>query len=322
MPIQDEGVQVLDALDKVVVFHVRIPSVSGIVKLREDSVPMEVRKRMPKDLFSLEARIFDREAIRVPMKLKMRLTRTLTRLGTPFLSGYLVSSELADEARAEIAKTGTEYEQWVQPFLDKVEPLIDAQCQKFPDWAQMIRKAAPTRAEIEKKLTFKKASFQVRGGTQEEVEDLTAELSSLPRQIAQELSSLVEENWSPMNGDRSTQRFRRTLNDVRRKAKSLSYLHPKLRDLVDLIDEISAKVPTCGVITGTHYALMRGLRAMLLNPEEILGEQRVFVPEIPVSQPGPEAATTTEKKRKASSQEKAPEPSVESNFNAVAVWTI
>jgi len=318
MPIQDDGVQVLDALEKFTVFYVRIPAVSGIVKLREDSVPTEVRRRMPKDLFSLEARVFDREAIRVPGKLKMRLTRALTRLGTPFLSGYLISSDLAEEARNEIAKTADEYEAWVQPFLNKVEPLIDIQCSKFPEWGDMIRRAAPTREEIEKKLTFKKSSFQVRGGTPEEINDLTSELSSLPQQIAREFADLVEENWSEMNGDRSTQRFRRTLNDIRRKAKSLSYLHPKLRDLVDLIDEITAKVPAMGVITGADYALFRGLRAMLLDPSEILGDQRVFVADVPAL-----PATTPAQPQQAPSSPgaKIQAPSA-SNIDSAVAWVI
>lgn len=277
MPIQDDGNKVLEGLDQCTVFYVRIPSVSGIVKLREDSVPSELRKSMPKELFSLEARVFGREAIRVPSKLTNRVRSKLTRIGTPFLSGYLVAKDHEDEARHLIEDCAKEYEQWVQPFLDKIDPLIAAQCDKFPAWAEMIRRAAPTREEVERKLTFRKSSFQVCSGSEQHTEDLKGELNTLPQQIAQEFSALVEHNWTGMHSDKTSQRFRAVLTDIRRKAKSLSYLHPKLRDLVDLIDQVMERIPAVGVITGADYALLWGLRQMLLDPSEILGEQRVLV---------------------------------------------
>ncbi len=308
MPVQDEGNRVLEGLDQCTVFYVRVPSVTGVVKLREDSVPDEMRRSMPKELFSLEARVFGREALRVPGKLLNRIRNRLTRLGTPFLSGFLVAKEHEDEARVFIEEAAAEYDAWAMPFLDKIDPLVEAQCQKFPAWAEMIRRAAPTRDEVARKLTFRKSSFQVRSGSEKDAEELTAELESLPKQIAREFSTLVEANWAEMNSDKASQRFRRTLNDIRRKAKSLSYLHPKLRDLVDLIDQVLERIPAVGVITGADYALLRGLRQMLLDPSEILGEQRVLVAQVKTGSPivGPESSSVTRSTQSAQNSKSQP----------------
>jgi len=312
MPVQDEGNGVLEGLDGCTVFYVRVPSVTGIVKLREDAVPNEMRRSMPKELFSLEARVFEREALRVPGKLLNRIRNRLTRIGTPFLSGFLVAKEDEAEARSFIEEAAAEYEAWATPFLDKIDPLIEAQCEKFPAWAEMIRRSAPTREEVARKLTFRKRSFQVRSGSEKDSEELTEELESLPKQIAREFSALVETNWAEMNSDKASQRFRRTLNDIRRKAKSLSYLHPKLRDLVDLIDQVLERIPAVGVITGADYALLKGLRQMLLDPSEILGEQRVLVAQV---KPGSPVPTPSNKRSKPSAENNNVPPQHEADDN-------
>lgn len=273
-PMNENDLELFKAMT---VFLVKIPGVSGIVKLREENVPESIRAKMPKELFSLDARVFDPAAVRKPATLRTRLSRKLNRLGTSFLSGFLISDEDLAEARNEVEEMRREYESWVSPFLNEIDPLINAQCAKFPEWEEIIRNAAPTREEVEARLKFAMKTFKIQPGDEEDKRELSRTLTELPGQIANDFAQLVKEAWTSMEGEQTKQKFRTVIASIRRKAKSMSYLDPKLSSLVSLIDEVVAQLPETGSISGPEYALLRGLREMLLDPREILGMQRIAV---------------------------------------------
>ena len=177
--------------------------------------------------------------------------------------------------------------------------MVAETCARFPEWEETIRANAPSRDRVADRMRLRFPHFRISAQSIQDSQDAISEVDSLPCTIAEEIASLVKESWSAFKGETSTQRFRSVLGTVKQKARGLSFLEPKLRTLVDLIDDVLGQLPHDGTITGRELALVKGLRDLLLNPAEVLGNQRIqiapiVIPAAPVASPAEAMAPSLE----------------------------
>jgi hypothetical protein len=263
--------------DRAWILFVEVPALSGVVKIDVDSVPQELRGKLPRELLQLDARILPRESTREPQRLRMKVQRSMIGLGARFLNGWLIPDENIERTKDLLAEIKTEYEEWVSPFLEKLAPMIEETCLKFPEWEEVIRANAPLRDKVADRMRLRFPHFRISAQSIQDSQDAIAEVDALPCTIAEEIASLVKTSWTEIRGETCAQRFRSVLGTVKQKARGLSFLEPKLRTLVDLIDDVLGQLPRDGAITGRELALVKGLRDLLLNPAEILGNQTIRV---------------------------------------------
>lgn len=263
--------------DRAWIMFIEVPAISGIVKIDVDNVPPDLRGKLPRELLQLDARILPREETREPQRLRMKVQRSLLGLGTRFLNGWLIPDENIDRAKDVLAEVKAEYEAWLQPFLEKIGPLVDETCARFPEWDGTIRANAPSRDRIADRMRLRFPHFRISAQSIQDSQDAISEVDALPCTIAEEIADLVKTSWTSVKGETSSQRFRSVLGTVKQKARGLSFLEPKLRTLVDLIDDVLGQLPRDGTISGRELALIKGLRDLLLNPAEILGNQQIRV---------------------------------------------
>lgn len=265
----------------------RMPGTSGTVQIPREKVPDPLRSKIPENLLTMTAHLADKEALRGLSTLRAQVSRELDPLGTrfPLLEAHLlpkanlsVAAEVLD--RAEVA-----YNAWVSPALDRLEASIGRKLAEYPEFAEALRAAAPTRAELEARMRFRRGIVTLGMVTAESGQAVPAglenEIMSLPMQVAREISQDVDENWSEIvlkPDAKVAQRFRSVIERVRAKAKSMSYIEPKLSTLVDVIDSTMKRLPAYGPLTGVHVVVAHGLRSLLRDPEAILGSQAVILP--------------------------------------------
>lgn len=274
--------------DRAWILFVEVPALSGVVKIDVDAVPEELRGKLPRELLQLDARILPRESTREPQRLRMKVQRSMIGLGTRFLNGWLIPDENIERTKDLLGEIKVEYEQWVAPFLEKLEPMIEDTCRRFPEWESVIRANAPMRDRVADRMRLRFPHFRISAQSIQDSQDALAEVDALPCTIAEEIAGLVKTSWTEIRGETCAQRFRSVLGTVKQKARGLSFLEPKLRTLVDLIDDVLGQLPRDGAITGRELALVKGLRDLLLNPAEILGNQTiriapVIIPAAPVA---------------------------------------
>jgi hypothetical protein len=263
--------------DRAWILFVEVPALSGVVKIDVDSVPDELRGKLPRELLQLDARILPRESTREPQRLRMKVQRAMIGLGTRFLNGWLIPDENIERTKDLLGEIKVEYEEWVAPFLEKLEPMIEETCGRFPEWESVIRANAPLRDKVADRMRLRFPHFRISAQSIQDSQDAIAEVDALPCTIAEEIASLVKTSWTEIKGETCAQRFRSVLGTVKQKARGLSFLEPKLRTLVDLIDDVLGQLPRDGAITGRELALVKGLRDLLLNPAEVLGNQQIRV---------------------------------------------
>jgi len=265
----------------------RMPGTSGQVNIPSDKIPESLRSRIPQDLLSVKANLAEKETLKGLTTIRAQIARDLNALGTRFgmFDAYLIPRDNAAAAKDALDCAQKVYEAWVTPALDRLEASIEKKISSNPEYAEALRAAAPTRKELEVRMQFRRGivTLGMAGQTDQSIDPgIQSEIETLPFQVAREIADDVASNWNAIlltPEARVAQRFRSVVERVRSKAKSMSYIEPKLRTLVDVIDDVLKRLPPAGPLTGHHIVLAQGLRALLLDPSAILGDQAIVLPE-------------------------------------------
>lgn len=155
-----------------------------------------------------------------------------------------------------------------------------------PDWAALIRENCPTEAQLREKLVFTIDATVTIDAADEAglngVSPTAARLMAYPVQIAREIAYAVSTRLKSMSEGSKPDAIRNVLSDISMKLGGFP-INPRLISLKAMVDEVIGRMPYGNKFDGadpSHRASLRellGLRATLMNPNEMLGEQKVWI---------------------------------------------
>lgn len=267
---------VVKALGKVVLVNLAITTWTGRKKLRlEDLKGVDGNSIPPEDLASLGSkRIIDPKKVAFAERQKRRAERMLSSIGIRALGGWAIPEEKIDEVAEEMRVIREEYQEGKNDLIDNYEQIIESWIAAHPDWAEVIRNAITPVDTVRARLNFGWQAFKVQPAeaTQEEaVEGLANEAMGMSAQLFKEVAKDAETLWEESFVGRLevTRRVIRPIRAMRDKLEGLSFLHPAVMPVVEMIDREIDALPKTGPIDGDHYSRMTGLLFFLSDPDRM-----------------------------------------------------
>ncbi len=243
-------------LDQIAAVQLDVSIWTGRKKLRPEDLRQAAGGAIPpEELASLGSKkTIDPQAIRPFQRLRKRAERKLALRGVRFLGGWAIPVDQVDDAVAELEGIRQEFVEERRKLLDNYSQLIDEWCEKFPDWAAIIRSAVEPVPVVERGLRFSFQVFKVApaaesaasasdarvGGLQQEAEGLG---DGLLHSIAEEARDWWERT---LKGASSlSRRSLSRLESIRDKLEAWSFLDTwpdRLTQQIDMIvDEVSGQ---------------------------------------------------------------------------------
>lgn len=145
---------------------------------------------------------------------------------------------------------------------------IEQQCRENPNEAKDIRRLAPPIAEIQRQTRFVFASFRLDPGNIKAL-NLDEETGGLADQAVREIAAEIKDAGMHKS-QQFTQQSRDVLRRISRKAKTLAYLHPRLQQLADVVDDLNRSLPATGGIKGIDALAVRSVLDSLLDPAKFM----------------------------------------------------
>jgi hypothetical protein len=253
----------------------------------------------PREVINLGSKhTTDPKALKVFNTLKRRAERACLRVGIPFLGGYAIPADKADNLAKDLAKIAAEYEAEKQTYLAKHESIQDEWIAKFPKYETILRKALTPVDVVDQRI---RASFSmyrisstnvvtsVDAGLNHEVEDLTRTLDEdilkSANKLAESLSKAINPNQNNVNG----------LKQLREKVEGLAFLNNKFRTLVQVIRHTEDSLPVAGKLNPQDVNTLSGLLYRMSEPTRLaalMSNINSAAQEEPVSQSAPAVNTT------------------------------
>jgi hypothetical protein len=218
---------------------------SARAKLQTADLPAEVTNSMPPgEVATLGSkRLFDPDKLKIFNTLKARACVTLDKYGVRFLGGWAMHDQTLKEIARPIADIAMEFDEAKRKFADSYITGVAELAGNFPKWSGILINAVPKQHEIERKFSFSWQAFRI--SPQDSVadyvgNDLQNVIGSLENtvvaEIAASIATLYKESFA--GRDKFTRKAMRPLQTIYEKVRGLSYIHPHLVGLEQIIKQV------------------------------------------------------------------------------------
>lgn len=267
----------ISVLKDVRVFNLSVRLWTGKKKLRHDDLHVQKDDLMPEDLASLgHKKICDPAKLAVFGTLKRRMETLLQNNGVRFLGGYAIPETKVAEICTgldEIVKEGMEAK---ETFLNEYDQAVEDWIANHREWENAIRRAVTPKAVVESRISFGYEAFQILGceaGEEDKPQNsgVAKAAQGLSATLLEEVADDVEELFerSLMGKDSVNRRVLSPIRTMRNKLNGLSFVDPVVSPIIQTIDEVLAKMPAEGPISGADLSALNGLVFILSNPEKM-----------------------------------------------------
>jgi hypothetical protein len=275
---------------------------SGRKKLRPEDLAangIEVDKLPPQALASLGTkRIISPDALNPFSNLKREAERICLARGIRFLGGFAIPKDAMDSVIEELKGIKERFNSEKEVLLSKYDREVDRWiAENPPEWATVIRASVESSTIIAQRTSFNFAPVAMDTPEgMEENEGLDEETGGMLTQLFHEVRVAAKQAFeATFVGRREVNRKAlRPVTSMRDKLKGLAFLDPEtITDTVTTIDEVIARLPRNGPITGSDLDMLAGLVGRRLaniglplppeidpvtEPEEEMPEEEFFLP--------------------------------------------
>lgn len=203
--------------------------------------------------------------------LKQEAFRHCRSSGTKFdlLDVWIIPEENQDDLTRKLVDVSLRWDHYRDNVLvAHYDDWIEDYCRENPNEAADIRRLAPPLREITRLTRFVFASFKLDPGNINSL-NLEEETGGLADQALREIAAEIKD--AGMHKSQTfTQLSRDVLRRISRKAKSLAYLHPRLKQLSDTVDDLNGSLPASGRISGIDALAMRSVLDSILDPVKFM----------------------------------------------------
>lgn len=258
----------MQILSEVIVIMLNISLWSGRKKLRPDDLAangIDVDKLPPQTLASLGAkRIISTDALNPFSNLKREAERICLTRGVRFLGGFAIPKDSVDSVIEELKGIKERFKTETEALLSKYDQEVDRWIAKNPpEWASVIRASVEPSAVIAQRTSFNFAPVAMDTPQgMEENEGLAEETGGMLNQLLHEVRIAAKQAFeATFVGRREVNRKAlRPVTSMRDKLQGLAFLDPEtITDAITTIDEVIARLPRNGPITGSDLDMLAGL---------------------------------------------------------------
>lgn len=258
----------MQILSEVIVIMLNISLWSGRKKLRPDDLAangIEVDKLPPQALASLGTkRIISPDALNPFSNLKREAERICLTRGVRFLGGFAIPKDSVDSVIEELKGIKERFKTEKEALLSKYDREVDRWiAENPPEWASVIRASVEPSAVIAQRTSFNFAPVAMDTPQgMEENEGLAEETGGMLNQLLHEVRIAAKQAFeATFVGRREVNRKAlRPVTSMRDKLQGLAFLDPEtITDAVTTIDEVIARLPRNGPITGSDLDMLAGL---------------------------------------------------------------
>lgn len=263
------------ALSEGIIVQPSISIFQGRKKLRPEDIPGAMNLP-PEEVASLGSKmVIDRKEVRPFNKLKRRIERDLDLNGGRFLKGaWLISKENFQAAKEAVDTHIEDFRREAQVFVDRFEDLIEEQIQRYPEFADALRRASVPKEAVAAQLQASYVYYTIevpQEGT-EAAEAIAPAInqakSRVFRDIAMEVDRLYEE--SIQGRPQVTRRAISSIGKVRERLENVAFLNSKAQVVADHIGIVLGELPKTGAITEvSDLRKVEAITLLLSNSESM-----------------------------------------------------
>lgn len=246
--------------DKLMVVILDFRQWSGTTVLRESDIKVGTDGKLPPKAVIAQLgqkNILDPKLLDRFNTIKARAVRFLQDNGVGFLGGYAVPIEKASEVVSVLDGFVEEYEHAKQDFMMSYDTLVDDWIRQNPDFAEELRAAKKSRAEVDQKIYAAYTAIRVQpieenGQVDRFNQDVDGLADRLLKSVAQTAGKLSLGTLDK-SGKSSAIRPVPTFRKISSKLKGLSFLDEGVEPIIEMIDALLAKIPADGRIVGPLF---------------------------------------------------------------------
>lgn len=246
--------------DKLMVVILDFRQWSGTTVLRESDIKVGTDGKLPPKAVIAQLgqkNILDPKLLDRFNTIKARAVRFLNDNGVGFLGGYAVPIERAGEVVSILDGFVEEYEKAKEDFMKSYDTLVDDWIRQNPEFAEELRAAKKSRAEVDQKIYAAYTAIRVQpieenGQVDRFNQDVDGLADRLLKSVAQNAGKLSLGTLDK-SGKSSAIRPVPTLRKISSKLKGLSFLDEGVEPIIEMIDALLAKIPADGRIVGPLF---------------------------------------------------------------------
>ena len=246
--------------DKLMVVILDFRQWSGTTVLRESDIKVGTDGKLPPKAVIAQLgqkNILDPKLLDRFNTIKARAVRFLNDNGVGFLGGYAVPIERAGEVVSVLDGFVEEYEKTKEDFMKSYDTLVDDWIRQNPEFAEELRAAKKSRAEVDQKIYAAYTAVRVQpiedhGQVDRFNQDVDGLADRLLKSVAQTAGKLSLGTLDK-SGKSTAIRPVPTLRKISSKLKGLSFLDEGVEPIIEMIDALLAKIPADGRIVGPLF---------------------------------------------------------------------
>lgn len=286
-------------LNDVIAVQLQFSVWTGRKKLDESDLSIQ-GETPPREVINLGSKhTTDPKALKVFNTLKRQAERLCLSVGIPFLGGYAVPSDRADDVAYRLACIVAKFEQEKAAYLLKHEAVQTEWIEKFPMYEKILTKALTPVSDVEKRINANYSMFQVQSaqskvasvdtGLNNQVDNLSSTLDEdilkSSNKLLDSLTGAIQPNQTNVNG----------LKAIREKVEGLAFLNGRFSKLISEIKKIEGAMPITGKLSTDETNLLSGLLYRMSDENKLkslMNSISTAQPTEETAQPEPSLATT------------------------------
>jgi len=254
----------MNLLSQVELVSLDVRKWSGQRKLTETDLGIPEGTMPPEELASLGSiKLITNESIASFEAIKKRARRACTTVGTRFIAGcWAVPLARVQELVEILGLLKAEYESELDVLVRDYDKALDTQCEKFPQWGELIRSKAPGAEVIKAAMSFEYQTFTIGEGQAPQA--LQSQVASMGGTLSREIEAEAKSIWQSSFEGRA-EVGQRALNPMRLlldKLRSFAWMNPGVAAMAQGLENVLASVPQTGRLIGNDFDKVSG--ALLL----------------------------------------------------------
>lgn len=219
-------------------------------------------------------RIIDHEHLKPFEKIKRKAIKVLEDNGVKFLGGYAIPEERIQDVADQLDALQNQFYKIKSDFIRNYEGYVDSWVNGWEkeEWRQALRNAVVPVAKVSAGMAFGYTACRVApDGDQRLSNTLGKEVRGLSDQLYAEVAETADkllENGLASRGH-VTQTTINTVRKICNKLSGLMFISRDVAVLTQHIDDVLAKLPASGVVSGSEYNQVVTLVSSLSQEDSI-----------------------------------------------------
>ncbi len=310
-------------LKNVVILMPNISLWTGRKKLSPEDLKLASGDSLPPHkLASLGSKkVMDPEALAPFAKFKGQALKACLSIGTRFLGGYAIPIGKIHELMAELSHIESKFKEAKVKFLSEYDGAVAEWKRENPGWESIITRSVESLQYVESQLQFSVQTFHIN--PVEGFEDgLEREIGCLADQLRREIQQQARAAWDSSYAGKVEvgQKAVRPIMSMLEKIEGLTFLEPRLRELVGGIRATVSSLPEKGVIKGADFAALCGVMHLLGQIPEAKHIAENPLAELMEMEEEINESTIMAKEANTASQTTTKIPSYKKGSEQVALW--